>query len=444
MENELPKGWVETNLGEVVKWGSGGTPKTSEQSYYGGKIPWIKTGDLNNRIIEKSKDFITELGLKNSSAKIFPKGSIAIAMYGATIGKTAVFGIDAATNQACAVGQPFKGVSNIFLHYYLKSEKQNFIDKGKGGAQPNISQTVIKKHSFPLPPLAEQQRIVGKLDKLFERMEAVKKRLELIPKLMKAFRQSVLTRAVTGKLTEEWRAGKELEEWEKTNIGKLFSVKTGATPKRGVKEFYENGTIPWLKSGQARNELIFEAKEFITEKAVKETNAKVYPKETLLIAMYGEGKTRGQVGWMKIEAASNQAVAALVNEEMNITTRSFVFYFCLSQYQEIRSLAKGGNQPNLNLSKIKNWAISIPSLTEQQEIVRRVERLFGMADAIEEQYAALAAKVADLPQAILAKAFRGELVEQLDTDGDAKDLLAAIQAAKAALAPKKKAKRSKL
>lgn len=252
-----------------------------------------------------------------------------------------------------------------------------------------------------------------------------------IPVLLKNFRQQVLTQAVTGKLTESWRVGKELEDTTNTIIGKLFDVKTGSTPKRGTSKYYDKAQIPWLKSGQVKNEFIYDADEYITEIAVKETNAKIYPVDTLLVAMYGEGKTRGQVGWMKIRAASNQAIAALVNEKIDLITRKYVYYFCLSQYNDIRAQAEGGNQPNLNLSKIKNWKITLPSIIEQQEIVSRVESLFAKADAIEKQYQALKEKIDNLPQAILHKAFKGELTEQLESDGDARELLKEIEALKA-------------
>lgn len=149
---ELPKGWILVKLGDVAKWSSGGTPSRTKKEYYGGDIPWFKTGELKGGILVSAEENITELGIKKSSAKLFPKGAIAIAMYGATIGKTAVFGIEGATNQACAVAVAHPCLNNNYLHYYLKSEKQNFIDKGKGGAQPNISQTVIKQHPIPLPP----------------------------------------------------------------------------------------------------------------------------------------------------------------------------------------------------------------------------------------------------------------------------------------------------
>ncbi len=131
-------------VGQVTRWLSGGTPSRSVPSFYEGNIPWIKTGDLGPRVINDVSEFISEEAVKNSSAKFFPKGSIAIAMYGATIGKTSILGIDATTNQACGVGNPIKGLTSTdFLYYLLRNEKDRFIAKGKGGAQPNISQGLI-------------------------------------------------------------------------------------------------------------------------------------------------------------------------------------------------------------------------------------------------------------------------------------------------------------
>ncbi|MGB2336403.1 MAG: restriction endonuclease subunit S, partial [Alcanivorax sp.] len=199
-----PESWRVTSLGEVAEWGSGGTPSRKVASYYNGDIPWVKTGDLGPKLLLEASEFITEEGLKNSSAKYFPKNSVAIAMYGATIGKTSILGLDATTNQACAVGIPLEGLTtSTFLYYLLRNEKDNFIAKGKGGAQPNISQSLIKQHEMALPSLAEQKAIAEKLDTLLAQVESTKARLECIPKILKRFRQSVLAAAVSGKLTEE-------------------------------------------------------------------------------------------------------------------------------------------------------------------------------------------------------------------------------------------------
>lgn len=435
MKKELPKNWVYCTLNDLATIQSGGTPARSNSQYWNGNIPWVKISDIKEFYVEETAETITDEGLKNSSTRIFPKGTILFTIF-ATIGKVGVLKIDAATNQAIAGITPVKLVNSKFITYSLIELSNEILGLGKGVAQKNINQTILKNTKFPLPPLAEQTRIVAKLDRLFGQLDTVKASMEKIPVLLKNFRQQVLTQAVTGKLTEEWRSGKGLQDWEKIKIGILFDVKTGATPKRGNTKYYENGTIPWLKSGQVRNEFIHTAEEFITEAAITETNAKLFPIDTLLVAMYGEGKTRGQVGWMKIEAASNQAIAALVNTEMSNVTRTYIYHFCLSQYNEIRAQAEGGNQPNLNLSKIKNWEVNLPPEKEQKVIVNRIEILFSKADAIAVRYQLLKEKIDQLPQALLHKAFKGELVPQLESDGDARELLEEIQVVKQQNKPK--------
>ena len=199
-------------------------------------------------------------------------------------------------------------------------------------------------------------------------------------------------------------------EWTERSLGDVFSVQTGGTPLRSRREYFDGGSIPWIKTGQVQNGDIHAAEEFITPRAVTDTNAKIFPAGTILIAMYGEGRTRGQVARLRIPAATNQACAALVNHGLPEETVQFVYWFLRSRYEAMRNVSVGGNQPNLSLGLIKSWPVSLPPLNVQREIVRRVESLFALADAIEKRVAAASARADKLTQAILAKAFRGELV----------------------------------
>jgi type I restriction enzyme S subunit len=142
---------VRATLEDVAIWSSGGTPSRSNPSYYTGTIPWIKTGELGVRTIRDTEEHISESAIQASSAKVFPRGSVAVAMYGATIGKASILGTEASTNQACAVGIPTAVITD-FLYFYLLSQTQAFIDAGKGGAQPNISQAIVKRWPVLLPP----------------------------------------------------------------------------------------------------------------------------------------------------------------------------------------------------------------------------------------------------------------------------------------------------
>ena len=163
---ELPKSWMWCRLGNIGDWGSGATPSRTHPEYYGGSIPWLKTGDLNDGIIYDVPERISEIALENTSVRLNPVGSVLIAMYGATIGKLGIAGIPMTTNQACCACLPLEGIYNSYLFYYLMAKKQDFIKQGEGGAQPNISKEKIISTLMPIPPLEEQYRIVAKIEEL--------------------------------------------------------------------------------------------------------------------------------------------------------------------------------------------------------------------------------------------------------------------------------------
>ena len=171
---DIPDSWKWIRLGMCGSWGSGATPSRTQPEYYGGKIPWLKTGDLNDGFITEIPESITELALEKTSVRLNPTGSVLMAMYGATIGKLGILGLDATTNQACCACIPYSGVFNKYLFYYLMAYRRSFIKMGEGGAQPNISKEKIVNTPFALPPLAEQKRIVAKIEQLLPLCESLR------------------------------------------------------------------------------------------------------------------------------------------------------------------------------------------------------------------------------------------------------------------------------
>ncbi|UUK73393.1 restriction endonuclease subunit S [Escherichia albertii] len=441
---KLPEGWVETNLQNVASWGSGGTPSRNHDEYYNGNIPWIKTGDLGPKIITNASEYITDAGVQNSSAKFFPKGSVAIAMYGATIGKTSILGIDATTNQACAVGTPLEGItSTLFLYYFLLNEKNAFIKKGKGGAQPNISQTVIKEHIIYLPPLAEQKIITEKLDTLLAQVDSTKARLEQIPQILKRFRQAVLAAAMRGELSETWRThnsfnislhkyyeltkGKKLKAkniaepceentWLRCNIGHIFNVKSG--DGLTAKEMNSSGDIP-VYGG---NGITGYHDKYNTEES------------TIVIGRVGYYCGSVHLTPEKSWITDN---ALLVDFNRDLITEKFAYW--LLKATNLRVDTSSSAQPVISGAKIYSIEIVVPPIEEQREIVRRVEQLFAYADTIEKQVNNALARVNNLTQSILAKAFRGELTAQWRAENP--DLISGENSA-AALLEKIKAERA--
>ena len=203
---EIPDSWEWVRLGFIGNWGSGATPSRTNKEYYDGNIPWLKTGDLNDGIITDIPEKITELALEKTSVRLNPVGSVLIAMYGATIGKLGILNIPATTNQACCACLPIL-VNNNYLFYFLMSHKESFTKKAEGGAQPNISKEKIISTLFPLPPLAEQKRIVAKIEELLPYIEKYEQAETKLTALNKSFlemlKKSILQEAVQGKLVPQ-------------------------------------------------------------------------------------------------------------------------------------------------------------------------------------------------------------------------------------------------
>ena len=167
---EIPNGWVWARMGQIGDWGAGSTPPRSNPNYYNGKILWLKTGELNNGIVFDTEEKITEKAFQECSLRINKVGNVLIAMYGATIGKLAIAGKELTTNQACCGCSPYL-INNWYLFYFLMASREQFIKRGEGGAQPNISRVKLVEHLIPIPPLSEQQRIVNTIQNIFRCIE---------------------------------------------------------------------------------------------------------------------------------------------------------------------------------------------------------------------------------------------------------------------------------
>ena len=271
---------------------------------------------------------------------------------------------------------------------------------------------------------------------------------------IKKLRETVLQLAVQGKLTADWRqqkflSGAEVEDasqllkriqeekaqlikekkikkekplppitkeeipyelpdgWVWCRLQDLVNVGTGSTPAKSNSSYYD-GIIPWYTSSATNDLYAKESEKLITEKALQETNCKVFPKGTLIIAMYGQGKTRGQISELVIPGATNQAVAAMVFYKTSKEFKEYIKYFFRKIYDEIRLLAEGGAQPNLNVGKIKNTILPLPPLEEQKAIVEKVNALMGLCDKLEQEVQQSQEHSEQLMQSVLREVFEGE------------------------------------
>ena len=166
----IPDSWEWCRMGTIGIWGAGSTPTKGNPNYYGGNIPWLRTGELNNSVVYDTEIKITQKALEDCSLRMNKIGDVMIAMYGATIGKVAIAGTEMTTNQACCACTPI-GILNWYLFYFLMASQQDFIKKGEGGAQPNISREKLITHLIPIPPITEQKRIVNTIEKIFSEIK---------------------------------------------------------------------------------------------------------------------------------------------------------------------------------------------------------------------------------------------------------------------------------
>ena len=200
---EVPDGWCWCYLNSIGRWQSGATPSRGVNAYYGGTIPWLKTGDLNDDYVKDIPERITDKALKETSVKLNPEGSVLIAMYGATIGKVGILTYPATTNQACCACSELCGVDNRYLFYFLISHKDEFIRQAGGGAQPNISKEIIVNTPMPVPPIEEQKRIVYEIEKWFRIIKVIDDSELSIRAVTDTCKAKILDLAIHGKLVPQ-------------------------------------------------------------------------------------------------------------------------------------------------------------------------------------------------------------------------------------------------
>jgi type I restriction enzyme S subunit len=361
-----------------------------------------------------------------------PAGTISLALYGATIGKLGVMTFPAATNQACANVVPDERLLDPqYLFFYLMSERDALVDKGQGGAQPNISQQIVKAHDFVLAPLNEQRRIVTKLEKLLSRVHVAQERLATIPRIIKRFRQSVLALACSGRITENWRADNRSSEWTQVTLSDVITEK----PKNGYSARPVKHETPWrVLTLTATTSGRFDDRQFkYFDEPIPESSPLWLQPGDILVQ---RGNTFEYVGVAALyDGAPNEFIYPdlMMRVRANKRIEAKFLYLLLTCEQtrvflRLKATGTAGNMPKINQSALMSVPILLPSLCEQRVIVRRVEALFRTADALEARYLKAKAHVDKLTQSILAKAFRGELVPQDPNDEPAAVLLERITA----------------
>ncbi len=355
---------MRVKLGDIFEIGSGGTPSKAHPEYYGGNIPWVKTGDLKNEYLYEAEDFITEEGLNNSSAKIYEENTVLIAMYGATIGATSILKMKACTNQACAAFRKNEQVIPEYLYYFLRSKKEKFAKDGVGGAQPNISAGYLKKIEMELPSLDEQKVIVGILDKISD--IGCKRRFELqsLDDLIKARFVELFGDAIHND-----------KGWETDTVEKLCKeIYGGGTPSKSHPEYYEDGDIPWVSSKDMKTDVLTDSQIKINQLGVDNSTAHMVPiNSVIMVIRSGILKHTLPVAINAVPITVNQDLKVFIPNE-RVLTRFLSVQFKMHE-KDILSGVRAVTADNIEFNSLKQRELIVPPIELQQEYVTFLEQI---------------------------------------------------------------------
>jgi len=430
--SELPQGWVSCFAGDIASITGGGTPDASDESNFSNNdgIPWLTPADLTGFegiYISRGRRLLSQKGYKSSSAKLMPKGTVLFSSR-APIGYVAVAANEISTNQGFKSFVCKDCLLPEFLFFYLKFAKPLAEELASGTTFAEISGKNAALIPVLLPPLNEQRRIVAKLEEVLTKVDASQKRLARIPVILKRFRQAVLAAACSGRLTADWREENKVDEWEWSTLSKQdVSVQTGPFGSALHKHDYVSNGVPLINPMHIREGQIQpNANQSVSESKLKElTRYLLFPGDIVL------GR-RGEMGRAAVVHAPGFlcGTGSLI---LRATSKKVVPEFlCLLLRSPLTCAfleegSVGSTMTNLNQQIVGALEFPIVGANEQQEIVRRVESFFTLADQLEARYQKAKTQVDRLTQSILAKAFRGELVPQDPSDEPASALLERIR-----------------
>ena len=415
-------------LGSILHMTKGKKPKEQAAKQEADFLPYVDIKAFEKRIIENY--------VSPEKCLLCQDGDVLIVCDGARSGLVgrAMAGVVGSTLALISAD----GCSNDYLFYFLQSLYVLLNSKQKGTGTPHLNPDILKKAQLVVPPLPEQERIVAKIEELFSQLDAAVAELKSVKEKLVIYRQAVLKEAFEGKLTESWRknnpqpveqelstilkqnvvfkdiSGDSSEyslsipsDWKKIRLGSIFNVDIGGTPSRSNVEYWGN-EIPWVSSGEVHFNLIDKTNEKITNMGLKKSSAKLQPAGTVLLAMIGEGKTRGQAAVLKIDAAHNQNIAAILVSQTPCSSK-FIYYYFFMIYEYTRRVGSGNNQKALNKERVKAIHIPFTSFEEQKKIVQNIEEKLSVCNNIEQTVDIALQQATALRQSILKQAFEGNL-----------------------------------
>ncbi len=358
----------------------------------------------NRNIDEKRVGYASIFDLENYQDYLLQSGDILMSHINSSkhLGKSAIFESDNIIIHGMNLLMIRPNVQIAlpkFIYYALNSDffKRQIPKITKNSVnQSSFTVSNLKTLKIPVPSLETQEKIVQVLDNAQSLIDNRKEQIALLDKLTESIFYEMFGDPI-----------KNEKGWEMFKIGDCFDVKTGKTPSRKNLEYWSNPTINWVKTTEIVNGIIYKTDEKISRKAVDDLNLPIFKKGNILIAMYGQGATRGRVSKINIDTTTNQACAGLINSKGDSVNEEYIFRFLILSYENLRMLGRGGNQPNLNLDIIKRFVIPIPPLPLQNQFAEKVEEIEKQKKLLQDSLELLE----DNYKALMQRAFKGELFD---------------------------------
>jgi len=415
-DNNTPDGWEIKEIRDVVKESSlGGTPSRSDDSYWGGDIPWMSSGAVRGKYTTESpEESITEKGLEESSTQIWPEGTVLVAMHGrGTIGRSAITSTDIAGNQSiCGLITDENIIINEFLYYWLQNIEEFLAYKGRGAtaSRQNLNQRIILDTKVPVPPIDEQKRIVQLVRNNLEQIDKLGRNIKRISGLSQEYEESLIAFLISNKDKASESGLKQLptkedipDHWNLKSIGQIASeIRTGGTPKRSENQYW-GGDIPWKASKHfdENSPWLDPTDQYVTEQGKSESTF-AYEDDILLVC---RGAHTGKVAIADKKMLFNQDVKVIRLPDEILP--KFVYYHLRNLHSYFKQMQRGGTTKGIVTDHVKSIEIPVPPLDEQKRIIEQIESV-DVRD-IEKSVETVNNLFSEYRSSVLSYAFRGEM-----------------------------------